>query len=553
MPSPITTKVEPAMRKSAPRRILAAITVALVALTGAVVGAAPAQASGEALKGYVRDSVTNIGIENVEVVLIYLTNGDRTGVYSGAGGYYHFDSVPVDGDYVVYFDARHESLDYASMYYPTTPFFRNAEVLALTNTSGLQKDMVLSQGGSLSGTLSFSSTPQNVYISLLAYNADDGNWQFVQSRPAYGLLPWTFERLPPGHYKLRYADSEAPLPSYPTQHHDNILDINDVELFTVVAGGITSGINHHMTEDLPSNVARLAGANRFETSARIAMEFGEASVVFVANGLGYADALSAAPAAALLNAPLLLTLKDSLPAVVKAQIERLNPDTIYVVGGTGVISTAVFNELNALAGESAERLSGSNRYTTSHAVFEEIWAVETALAPTVFLADGRNFPDALSAAASAAEEGGPVVLVNGGGSTLTTGLADLLDQFDTTQVVLAGGTAVVSSGIENAVNALPGITALRLSGGNRYTTSFEINDHFFGKTQPVYVAVGTGYADALAGAALAGAQGGPLYIIPGHCVPQNVLDNITNVESSRVVVLGGTGVLSAAVENLTPC
>jgi putative cell wall-binding protein len=523
-----------------------------MAITGAVVTAAPAQASGESLKGYIRDSTTNVGIVDVDVTIIYLMNGDRTTVQTGNGGYYHFDSVPIDGDYIAYIDARNvPGANYAAMYYPTTPFFNNAEVLALTNSSGLQRDMVLSPGGSLSGTLSFSSTPQNMYISVLAYNADDGNWQFVQSSPAYGTLPWTFEKLPPGHYKLRYADSEAPLPSYPTQHHDNILDINDVELFTVVAGGNTSGINHHMTEDLPSNVARLAGANRFETSARIAMEFGEASVVFVANGLGYPDALSAAPAAAYLNAPLLLTMKDSLPAEVKAQIERLNPDTIYVVGGTGVISTAVFNELNALAGVGAQRLAGSNRYTTSQEVFSTIW--DGNIAEYVFLADGRNFPDALSSASAAAKQGGPVVLVNGGSSALPTGLSALLQSALTTDVIIAGGAAVVSNAIMDDAEAVPGVSASRHFGADRYATSAAVNDAFFGPTQPVFLAVGTGYADALAGAALAGSQFGPLYLVPGNCVSQDVLDRISSLATSRVVVLGGTGVLNAAVENLTSC
>lgn len=112
---------------------------------------------------------------------------------------------------------------------------------------------------------------------------------------------------------------------------------------------------------------------------------------------------------------------------------------------------------------------------------------------------------------------------------------------------------MVSSGIETAASNLDGIETHRYFGANRYETSFQINNEFFGSTNSAFLAVGTGYADALAGAALAGVQDGPLYIIPGNCIPQEVLDNIDSLDTSRIFLLGGTGVLSTAVENLTSC
>jgi len=522
-----------------------------MAITGAVVGAGPAQAVGESLSGVVTDADTGLPIPDVRVEAYNQAAATIIWDHTDVNGYYHFDSVPADGDYTLYANTHLTPGSYAGVYHPGTPFFNQATTFSLTNSSGLVVNMALNVGGSISGSISYEASAQSIYIDVRAYNPDDSSWQTLKSAETFGATSWSVEKLPVGYYKVRYTDLDAAEPNYVAHHYNRVRQERDGELIRVVAGADRGGVDTVMTVNDPSNVVRLAGQDRFATSARIAQEFSEANVLFVANGFGYPDALSAAPAAAYLNAPLLLTRKDSLPAVIKEQIQRLNPDTIYVVGGTGVISASVFNQLNALAGDSAQRLAGSNRYTTSQAVFSTIW--DGATAELVFLADGRNFPDALASASSAAYTDGPVVLVNGGSSSLPSGLSTLLQSANTTDVVIAGGPAVVSSGIEAAPGGLSGIDAHRYFGANRYATSFEINNHFFGSTKTVFLAVGTGYADALAGAALAGAQSAPLYIIPGNCIPQDVLNNIDSLADSRIVLLGGTGVLSMAVENLTSC
>jgi hypothetical protein len=95
---------------------------------------------------------------------------------------------------------------------------------------------------------------------------------------------------------------------------------------------------------------RIAGSDRFETAALISQQaFPDGSSrVFLANGMDYPDALSAAPIAAALDAPLLLTAPNTLPSVVVAELARLAPDQVVVVGGEGVVSPAVFSRLQQL-------------------------------------------------------------------------------------------------------------------------------------------------------------------------------------------------------------
>jgi hypothetical protein len=63
----------------------------------------------------------------------------------------------------------------------------------------------------------------------------------------------------------------------------------------------------------------------------------------------------------------------------------------------------------------------------------------------------------------------------------------------------------------------------------------------------VYLAVGTGFADALSGAALAGSTSSPLYVVPSTCVPSGVLQEISDLGATKVVLLRGTAVLTNAL------
>lgn len=67
------------------------------------------------------------------------------------------------------------------------------------------------------------------------------------------------------------------------------------------------------------------------------------------------------------------------------------------------------------------------------------------------------------------------------------------------------------------------------------------------------MATGADFPDALAGAALAGWSGAPMYITGAACVPEAVHEQITAVGATSRVVLGGTSVVSQAAANNTVC
>jgi len=300
---------------------------------------------------------------------------------------------------------------------------------------------------------------------------------------------------------------------------------------------------------------RISGADRYDTSAEVARKFSSASIVYIASGENYPDALSAAPAAAHGDAPLMLVGRNFITPSVQAQLTRLNPGIVVVVGGTSVITDSVKATIQSLLPSSTViRRSGADRYATSRAVTSYAFGPVANTTTNVFVATGTNFPDALSASAAAGKLDAPVILVYGPGATIDAATHTLIGTtFPVQQVYIAGSAVVVSSGIQSQIDALSGVAVTRLAGADRYATSVAINSNIFSTATTAYLAVGTGYADALAGAALAGSTGSPLFVVPGNCIPDSVMVSMASMGVSSITLLGGPTVLSPAVQSLTVC
>jgi 5'-nucleotidase len=166
------------------------------------------------------------------------------------------------------------------------------------------------------------------------------------------------------------------------------------------------------------------------------------------------------------------------------------------------------------------------------------------------LATGRTFADALSAGA-ALDGAGPVILVDGEQPKLDADTKALLTDLGVDDIVIAGGTAAVSSGIYE--DSWSVTHTVRLGGADRYAASRTINAHFFEEADRVLIATGVNFPDALAGSALGPQVDAPLFTVPGTCIPADTLAQIRELGAERVTLLGGTATLSEAVADLTVC
>ena len=296
--------------------------------------------------------------------------------------------------------------------------------------------------------------------------------------------------------------------------------------------------------------SRLAGADRYSTSVALAASAypdpSAVSTVYIAVGTGFADG----PAAAVAGGPLLLTNRSSLPDSVRAEIVRLAPENIIVVGGPSVISGSVVASLEALA-PTVTRVSGDNRYATARAL--ALLAFPDG-ADEVFVASGGNFPDALAASAAAGSRGVPVLLVPPGSNSADSATRSVIDQLGATTVVAAGGTTVISTNYLNSLKSGTDVTSLvRRGGADRYKTAASINDYAFPTATAGYLASGVNFPDALAAAAVAGAQNAPLHLSPGSCLPAAAVGHLTLSGVESLTFVGGTSVLTSNAYNYRPC
>lgn len=100
----------------------------------------------------------------------------------------------------------------------------------------------------------------------------------------------------------------------------------------------------------------------------------ETQVVYIATGLNFPDALGAGSPAALELAPILLVEQNNIPAATLAELNRLAPKEVVIVGGPSAVSDSVFVAIEGLAFKPiVTRISGNNRYETAAALSQSIF------------------------------------------------------------------------------------------------------------------------------------------------------------------------------------
>jgi hypothetical protein len=280
---------------------------------------------------------------------------------------------------------------------------------------------------------------------------------------------------------------------------------------------------------------RLAGADRVATAIAVSQEeFAapqSAPAVVLARGDEFADALTGGPLAVAKDGPLLLTSSGSLDPNTNAEISRvLAPGgTVYLLGGTSALSTAVQAEVAAL-GFTVARIAGSDRYGTAVAV-----AGALGNPTTVLEASGTDFPDALAAGPAASVEHAAILLTVGSSQANPT--AAYLAAHPGTRFAVGGPAATADP------------TAIAILGADRYATSAAVARAFFPNATSFGVATGAGFADALSGGAFSGARGQPTLLLPATgAIPESIHAFLATHAGDAVAVqvFGGTNAVSAA-------
>ena len=237
----------------------------------------------------------------------------------------------------------------------------------------------------------------------------------------------------------------------------NLLDENTLKelkrlkvnkVYIIGGKGSISKKVENKVKTVVKDIKRLHGKDRYETSVKIAEKLGGNNKIIVASGEGYADALSAAPVAAIKGIPVVLTKVNELPSTSKDFIKSTGATTTYVIGGTASVSDSVKKLVPG-----AERVYGKDRFETNVEVIKAFaidFDFEDAYIALGVGSTGKEFGDALSVSSLASKKRAPVILTDKNLNKTTRELAEE-KLYPTSRITIIGGVSNILDKTANAI------------------------------------------------------------------------------------------------------
>lgn len=245
-----------------------------------------------------------------------------------------------------------------------------------------------------------------------------------------------------GKYSILYTEKD----SLPTATRNEIQRLNPVEVYLL--GGkqsISSGIEN-ILKKYSNKVTRIAGRDRYETSAKVAAMSKKKNVV-IASGENFSDPLYASSYAYSNNAKILLSSGKTLSRQTRDYLLRNKSSIgkVTVVGGGQSISSATVRYIQSVTGKNVSRISGRSRYDGS------VKVANSMNKDKVFIASGEDFADALAISPLAQKLNAPILLSSR--SKLDTSVIAFLNNFKKSikDVYIVGGYRTIDNNVYGTV------------------------------------------------------------------------------------------------------
>lgn len=207
----------------------------------------------------------------------------------------------------------------------------------------------------------------------------------------------------------------------------------------------------------------------------------------------------------------------------------------HVIGSTAVLPSYTQNA----------RIGGTTEDNVSLAVIlaKSGWAEGTS---NVILTRDDQFPDALAAVPLAKKLDAPILMTDS--AKLDNRTIGEIHDLGAKNVYIIGGIAAISQAIQDSLSSE--FTMTRIAGDQRYDTAARISALVgIDTTHTVYLANGDATPDAVAISAFAAEQGNPILLTEQDSLPPSTVQALIDLQASKVILLGGTTVIGASVEN----
>ncbi|MBC2727058.1 InlB B-repeat-containing protein [Desulfosporosinus sp.] len=299
-----------------------------------------------------------------------------------------------------------------------------------------------------------------------------------------------------------------------------------------------------------TGVKRLAGVNRVDTALEIAKASyeGKVSNVVLATAENYPDALTGSVLAYKLKAPILLvgsteTDQEKVLDYLKKNLDSAG--TVYILGGTAVVSSAMEAKVTILGFKNITRIAGEDRYETAIKIADQL-VVKTG-APLV-LVNGESYPDALSISSRAGIMQSPILLIQKDG--ISEEVKAKIVELQPSKVYIIGLEGVISSVAEREVAQITSLaqeSIVRIGGTDRYETSLAVAQYFNSEGQTICVATGSNFPDALAGSVYAANVNAPIILVDGSLSEEQIY-YLKTLKMTGATLFGGEAVVTKDIE-----
>lgn len=325
------------------------------------------------------------------------------------------------------------------------------------------------------------------------------------------------------------------------------MKLKNKEIMSIVAATLvaqTAMFSNAYASEIKLNEDKIVGKNRYETAIEVSKKGwpnGATNAVLV-NDTSIVDALSATPFAKAKDAPILLTKKDTLNEETKQQLKTLGVKNVYIIGGEGVVSKKIEEQLKA-ENINTDRIQGLNREATSIEIAKRLDEINPV--KEVSVVNGyKGLADAVSIASISANKNMPIIL--SGMDKISTEATEFIDNNKINKSYIVGGDSVVSSDLEKK---LPNAT--RISGKNRKETNANVINTFFTAKEidNLYIAKDgmqseNQLIDALSVGSLAAKTNSPV-MIAGNDLDKSQIDLVNSKVFKTITKVGGNGNESA--------
>ncbi|MEG0249909.1 MAG: cell wall-binding repeat-containing protein [Peptostreptococcus sp.] len=267
---------------------------------------------------------------------------------------------------------------------------------------------------------------------------------------------------------------------------------------------------------------RISGNNRYSTAVEISKKLENSQNIIITSGSNYIDALSATVLANATNSRILLVDNGKIDKKTLAEIERVSPEKIYILGGEKSvpkeIESVLSNKYNNI-----DRISGRNRYETSMKIAEKI----SEIVEIKEVAVASNEADLISAS-SYCKGNIPIILIDSKNPN-----TDYINSRKEVKKTVFGGEKSVNADTYKKIGA-----SSRISGNNRYTTAIEV-----AKLNPentkAYVASGENIIDALTLGPLANQDNANIILSRKIGLSKETIPYVENRYKENITIVGG--------------